>query len=174
MSNSEYSQVIHPLPPLYDQNSRILILGSFPSIKTREAGFFYGHPQNRFWPMLSALLEIDPPLSATEPERTSRIVLARDIAMWDSIESCGIIGSSDSSIRNVVPNDFTKIFATADIKHVFCNGSTAYRYYRQYRHRTDKIGVSRMPSTSPANAAKSLEDLIREWSVILPLINVNS
>ncbi len=157
----------HPLPPLYDEDSRILILGSFPSIKTREAGFFYGHPQNRFWPMMSALLQIVPPLTAIDSERTGKIMLSRGIAIWDSIGACEIIGSSDSSIRHVVPNDFEQLFATSKISHIFCNGATAYRYYKKYQPLRPQIKVRRMPSTSPANAIKSLDALIADWSVIL-------
>ncbi len=168
---SEYKHIEHPLPPLYDFKSRILILGSFPSVKTREEGFFYGHPQNRFWPMLSALLEIDPPLVVTDPDRARRILLERRVAMWDSIASCEIIGSSDSSIRNVVPTDLSKIFSTGDIRHVFCNGAASHRYFVKYQAIPLHIGVSRMPSTSPANAAQSLDDLIRAWSVILDYLD---
>lgn len=157
----------HPLPPLYDEHSRILILGSFPSIKTREAGFFYGHPQNRFWPMMSALLRIVPPLAATDPERTAKIMLGRGIAIWDSVGACEIVGSSDSSIRNVVPNDFEPIFTAAGIGQVFCNGAAAYQYYKKYQPARPQIKVRQMPSTSPANAVKSLAALIADWSVIL-------
>lgn len=164
---STHSFIEHPLPPLYDSVSRILILGSFPSVKTREEGFFYGHPQNRFWPMLSTLLEVDPPLVVTDPKRARQILLERHIAMWDSIASCEIIGSSDSSIRNVVPTDLSKIFSTSDIRHVFCNGAASYRYFMKYQTIPAHVGVSRMPSTSPANAAQSLDALIRAWSVIL-------
>lgn len=159
--------VEHPLPALFDRNSRILILGSFPSIKTREANFFYGHPQNRFWPMMSNLLGIDPPLLATESLRAREVLLKHRVALWDSIASCEIIGSSDSSIREVKPNDFEEIFSTAEIRHVFCNGATAYRYFLQYQKEFPRKCVSKMPSTSPANAAKSLNDLIEEWRVML-------
>ncbi len=167
IDKAKHSHVIHPLPALFDSSSRILILGSFPSVKTREAAFFYGHRQNRFWPLLSALLEIDPPLSATEPKRAKDHLLARGVALWDSIQSCEIIGSSDSSIRGEKPNDFTSIFATAAIRHIFCNGSKAYENFVRYQKLPPAVGISRLPSTSPANASKSLADLIRDWSPIL-------
>ena len=169
-SEPSHGYVVHPLSPIFDRDSRILILGSFPSIKSREANFFYGHPQNRFWPMLSALLEIDPLLTATEPDRARAALREHRIAMWDSIASCEIIGSSDSSIRNVMPNDFTELFATAQIRHVFCNGAAAYQYFKKYQRVPKEVGVHRMPSTSPANATKSLDDLIAAWSVILPYL----
>ncbi|HHV41877.1 MAG TPA: DNA-deoxyinosine glycosylase [Clostridiaceae bacterium] len=171
INDSKHVFIEHPLPPLYDKNSRILILGSFPSIKTRAAGFFYGHPQNRFWPMLSALLQIEPPLKATEPKRATEVLLRRRIALWDSISSCEIIGSSDSSIRNVKPNNFDAIFSAAQIRHVFCNGAAAYNYFLKHQDLPTAVGLSRMPSTSPANAAKSLDALIKDWSVILDYLD---
>ena len=161
------SFVEHPLAAIFDSRSRILILGSFPSVRTREVGFFYGHPRNRFWPLLSALLGIDPPLSAREPERARNALLDRRIALWDSIAACEISGSSDTSIRQVVPTDLSAIFSAAKIQHVFCNGAASFRYFRKYQELPPGIGVSRLPSTSPANAAVTPEALFRSWSEIL-------
>ncbi len=155
------SGVVHPIPPVFDKNSKILILGSFPSVKSREARFFYGHPQNRFWKTLSAVLGADTP--DTIPEK-KRFLLENKIALWDVICSCEISGSADSSIKNAKPNDFSEIFAAADIGAVFANGGTAYGLYRRFF--PDKE-ITKLPSTSPANAAFSLERLIGEWKIIL-------
>ncbi len=161
-------RIEHPLPPLFDASSHILILGSFPSVKTREAGFFYGHPQNRFWPLMSRLLEVTPPLRAAEPERARRILLARGIALWDSIASCEISGSSDSSIRAVVLTELGPIFAQTRIRQVFCNGATAWRYFRAGGY---QIAARQLPSTSPANARWSFEALVEAWQVILDFLD---
>ena len=120
-------RIDHPIPPLYDGSSRILILGSFPSVKSREAMFFYGHPQNRFWPVLAAVLGCERP---TTIEEKKRLALTHHIALWDTIASCEIEGSSDSSIRGVVPNDLTPILRGADIRQIYCNGGTSYQYFR--------------------------------------------
>lgn len=152
---------IHNIPPLYDKNSKILILGSFPSVKSREAEFFYGHPQNRFWKVVSAILGCDCPKTVAEKRE---MLLSHNIAVWDVIKSCEITGSSDSSIKNVVPNDLSEIFKTADIKAVFTNGTASYNMYNKYIKSPEAI---KLPSTSPANAAYSLDRLIGEWSVIL-------
>ena len=116
--------VCHPIAPVFDENSRILILGSFPSVKSREAAFFYGHPQNRFWKVVSAVLGVECPVSVEEKKR---LLLSHRIALWDVIASCRIEGSSDSSIRDVVPTDLRAILNTAGIRAVFCNGQTAFR-----------------------------------------------
>lgn len=166
-----HERIDHPLPPIFDARSKILILGSFPSVKTREAAFPYGHPQNRFWPLMSDLLAIDPPLLASEPARAKKALKENGIALWDSIASCEIIGSSDSSIRNVVPQDLSIIFEAADIRHVFCNGSASFRYYKKYQSKSLHIPVSALPSTSPANARMSLSDLKEAWQVILPWLD---
>lgn len=159
MTHTEH--VIHPIPPLYDSESRILILGSFPSVKSREAQFFYGHPQNRFWRVVSAVTGFECPSTVEEKKA---FLHSAHIAAWDVIQSCDITGSSDSSIKNAVPNDLTEIFACADIRAVFANGTMSYNMYR----RCNKSGrdIIKLPSTSPANAAYSLDRLIAEWSVI--------
>lgn len=153
----------HPFPPLYDENSRVLILGSFPSVKSREQKFFYGHPQNRFWKVLAAVFEGEVPVTSEE----KRVFLLKHrVALWDTIASCEIVGSSDSSIKNVVPNDLTPILSGAKIERIFVNGKTSEKYYNKYiRDRIGREAVC-LPSTSPANAAWSLERLVEAWRVI--------
>ncbi len=154
----------HPIPPLCNENSRILILGSFPSVKSREAKFFYGHPQNRFWKVLAAVFEDALP-QTTEEKRG--FLLNHGIALWDVIASCEIEGSSDSSIRNVVPNDLSVILRNADIQRIFLNGRTTKKYFERYIRNSIEIEAVCLPSTSPANAAFSLERLITAWKIIL-------
>lgn len=155
--------ISHPIPPVFDKDSRVLILGSFPSVKSREACFFYGHPQNRFWKVTSRIF--GEALPCTVAERKA-FLLRNHIAVWDVIGSCDIDGSSDSSIRNVMVNDITEILETADIKEIYLNGRTAYRYYQKYMYpMIGRNGIC-LPSTSPANAAWNLDRLIEEWKVI--------
>ena len=155
--------VTHPIPPLFDASSRILILGSFPSVKSREGLFFYHHPQNRFWKVLAGVLEEPVPGSIEEKKI---FLLKHRIALWDVIASCTIEGSSDSTIKNVVPNDLSGILSAADISRIFCNGGASFQYYKKYQEpRTGRAAV-RLPSTSPANAPWSLDRLIREWAAI--------
>ncbi len=156
--------ILHPIPPVFDENSRVLILGSFPSVKSREQGFFYGHPQNRFWKVTAALFAEDAPQSIEEKRS---FLLRNRIAVWDVIGSCDIVGSSDASIRNVTANDLSVILNAADIRAIFVNGKTAYAYHQKYTE--PKIGRPAicLPSTSPANAAWSVERLIEAWKEIL-------
>lgn len=156
--------VSHPFPPLFDAHSRILILGSFPSVKSREQMFFYGHPQNRFWRVLAAVFSSTVP--ETIPEKQA-FLFHHHIALWDVIGSCEIEGSADSTIRNVSPNDLSLILNHAPIENIYVNGRTAEKYYTRYSlPHTGKAAVC-LPSTSPANAAFSLEKLIAAWRVIL-------
>ncbi len=155
---------IHNIPPLYDKNSQILILGSFPSQKSREKQFFYGHPQNRFWRVLAAVLDCE--VSETVEEKRA-MLLSHGIALWDVIESCEIVGSSDSSIKNAVPNDISVILSESSVKRIFVNGKTAEKYYNKYIFPRIKISAVPLPSTSPANAAFSLGKLIENWKIIL-------
>lgn len=155
--------IIHPIPPLYDEQSRILILGSFPSVKSREAQFFYGHPQNRFWKVLAAVLEC--PVPQTIPEKQA-MLHAHHIALWDVIKSCDIEGSSDSSIKHALPNDLTPILETGDIRHIYCNGAAAHRLYQTYIAPVIGRDAVKLPSTSPANAAWQLERLTAAWKQI--------
>jgi len=154
---------LHSIPPVYDKNSRILILGSFPSVKSREEGFFYGHVQNRFWRVISAVFEEPVPENI---EKKKQLLLNCGIALWDVIGSCDITGSSDSSIKNVIPNDLSAILDACSITAIYTNGKTAEKYYNKYIG--NKIGRNSvcLPSTSPANAAWSLERLINEWNII--------
>ncbi len=156
-------QIMHPFPPLFDGSSEILILGSFPSVKSREQQFFYGHPQNRFWRVTAAVFQQDVPQTIDEKRA---FLLRNHIALWDVIASCEITGSSDSSIRNVVPNDLSPIFTAAQIRQVFVNGGTAAKYYEKYQKNTLGRDAIRLPSTSPANAAWSVERLTDAWRII--------
>ncbi len=155
--------IIHPIPPLYDKNSRVLILGSFPSVKSREELFFYGHPQNRFWKVISLLFGVDEPNGI---ESKKQLLLSHGIALWDVIGSCEIIGSMDSSIKNAVPNDISKIIESSKINKIFLNGKTAEKYYNKFLKKSLNIESVGLPSTSPANAAFTLPRLVDEWSVI--------
>lgn len=157
-------QEMHEIPPVFDEYSKILILGSFPSVKSREGKFFYHHPQNRFWKVLANLLKCECPIGIEEKKE---MLLQNHIAVWDVIASCEIEGSSDSSIKNVVPNDLKHILSMANIKQIYTNGATASKLYRRYC--CDETGIEdiKLPSTSPANAMYTLEKLEREWKIIL-------
>ena len=155
---------VHEIDPVYDKDSKILILGSFPSVASRETGFFYGHPRNRFWKVLSALFEEKEPETIEEKKY---FLLRNHIAVWDVIASCEIEGSSDASIRNIEVNDLEGILKKTKIDRIFTNGSTAYRLYRKYLEQSTGMKAVPLPSTSPANASHSLERLIEEWRIIL-------
>lgn len=155
--------VEHPIAPVYDNNSKILILGSFPSVKSREEMFFYGHPQNRFWKVLAGVFAERIPEGIQEKRS---FLLKHKIALWDVIASCDIEGSSDSSIKNVVPNNLNTILEQSNIEKIFVNGKTAYKYYNTYLRDTIKIEAICLPSTSPANAAWNFEKLICAWSAV--------
>lgn len=157
---SEYTHIIHPFLPLYDSESRILILGSLPSVKSREEGFYYGHPRNRFWAMLAGVWKEKMPVTVEEKKQ---FVLQHHLALYDAIESCDIIGSADSSIRNVKPADLREIMRNARIKKILVNGKTAGKYFCRYQDENYQNLFKVMPSTSPANAAVSLEKLIECW-----------
>ncbi len=155
--------VRHTILPVYNIDSKILILGSFPSIKSRETKFFYGHPQNRFWKVLSNIYNSDIPAAIKEKET---FLLKQGIAVWDVISSCEINGSADSSIKNVEANDLLVVLNSCEIKQIFVNGKTAEKLYNKHIRPLIKRDVVYLPSTSPANAKYSLEDLIKEWSII--------
>ena len=160
----EYEHIVHPFPPLFDENSEILILGSLPSVKSREQMFFYGHPQNRFWPLLARLLNEPEPRSIEEKKE---LVLKHHIALWDTICSCDIIGSGDSSIKNVVPTDLKPILQGSKVSRIYCNGRTSWKYFRRYQERELGIEAQALPSTSPANAAWTMDALASAWKIIL-------
>ncbi|MCD7956679.1 MAG: DNA-deoxyinosine glycosylase [Lachnospiraceae bacterium] len=160
----EYQRITHPFGPLYDENSKLLILGSFPSVKSREQQFFYGHPQNRFWKVVAGVLEVPVPQTIEEKKT---MLLQNRIALWDVIAECDIIGSSDSSIRNVVPTDLSHILECAGIRQIYTNGGTATKLFARYqkpRLGRDSVGL---PSTSPANAAWSVNQLQESWRAAL-------
>ena len=162
------THVIHKIPPVYNKNSQILILGSFPSVKSREGRFFYHHKQNRFWKVLSTI--VNDVLPETIDEKKD-FWLKNHIAVWDVIASCDIEGSSDSSIKNAVPNDFSDILKAAPIRKIYTNGGTAYKLYHKYCEKVTGIKAMKLPSTSPANASYSLDRLISEWKVIADQIS---
>ncbi len=155
--------IVHPIKPIFDKNSKILILGSFPSQKSREQNFFYGHPQNRFWQVIAKVFGQETPVSV---EQKTKFLLENNVAVWDVIRSCDITGSSDSSIKNVVANDLNVILATARIEKIFVNGKTAQKYYSKYVEKTIGIKAEALPSTSPANAVWSVEKLVDKWQII--------
>ncbi len=157
-------RIVHPFPPLFGSESDTLILGSFPSVKSREAMFFYGHPQNRFWKLTAMLF--GEPVPETISEKTG-LILNNRLALWDSIRSCTITGSSDSSVKDVVPNDLSPIFENSKVNRVFCNGALSHKMYMKYIFPETKVKAVKLPSTSPANAAFSLERLYEHWKIIL-------
>ena len=160
---SENKEIIHPIPPLFTDTSKVLILGSFPSVKSREQAFFYGHPQNRFWKVISAVFGKELPQSVEEKKH---LIKECNLALWDVIESCEITGSDDASIKNVKPNDIGIILEKSKVERIFVNGKTAEKYYVKYIEQKTNIKAVCLPSTSPANATYSLEKLIEKWSVI--------
>lgn len=156
----EYEHIVHPFEPLYDEASEILILGSLPSVKSREQNFYYGHPMNRFWKVLAGVFGEEIPKSIEEKKN---FILGHHIALWDVIESCDIKGSSDSSIKNVTTTDITFLLSQTKINKIFVNGKTAGNLYKRYQEPQTGLEAIVMPSTSPANAAYSLEKLIEIW-----------
>lgn len=160
--------VTHTIPPVFDAASRVLVLGSFPSPKSREVGFFYGHPQNRMWRVLACVLD-ESIVPQSTAERTE-FLLRHHIAMWDTIESCTIVGASDSSIRDVVPNNLSRILSVAPIRAVFTTGAKASLYYKRYQLPMTGIPARQLPSTSGANAAWSLERLVDAYQIVADVL----
>ena len=158
--NRRYQHVVHTFGPLYNEDSGILILGSIPSPASREVGFYYGHPRNRFWQMLAELYGMPLPESIEEKKA---LVLSHGLALWDVIEECDIIGASDSSVKNALPTDIPSILGKTQIQTILCNGALSKKIYDQYQLPRTGIPAQKMPSTSPANAAWSLERLKEEW-----------
>lgn len=153
----------YPFDPIFDENSEVLILGSYPSVKSRETNFFYGHKQNRFWKVLAMVYGCDTPETVSEKKE---FLLSNGIALWDVIDSCDITGSSDSSIKNVVPTDLNLVLDKAPkINRIFVNGKTAEKYYLKYM-KDIKVPMMCLPSTSPANAAWNVERLFGEWKKV--------
>ena len=155
--------IVLPIPPLFDENSKTLILGSFPSVKSREAEFFYGHPQNRYWAVIAKIFECEKPSTIEEKKK---LVLSNKLAMWDVIGQCEIEGSADSTIKSVTANDLSIILNSCPIERIFVNGKTAEKYYNKYTLPKTGIKAVCLPSTSPANAAWSFERLVDAWKII--------
>ena len=178
---SDSQKIIHQIPPVWNSESEVLILGTMPSPKSREAGFFYMHPQNRFWKVLPAVFGEQLIYPNNSPDREAAISERRDflfrhnIALWDVLSSCQISGAADSSIKNAVPNNFHELFSHTKIKHVFCTGKTACTLWKKHcakeYEELYKLTADCLPSTSPANAAISEEALVRQWNVIAEVIN---
>ena len=160
----ERTRLVHPFPPVCDGSSKVLILGSFPSVASREASFYYGHKRNRFWKVLEGIFGCAVP---PDVEGKRRFLLSHGIALWDSIGSCTIVGSSDASIRDAAPNDIPALLASCPIEHIFCNGRASHACYEKYVFPLTGIHAEALPSTSPANAQKSLDELIEAWKVIV-------
>ena len=156
----EYQSLKHTFDPVFNADSKILILGSFPSVKSRENNFFYVHPQNRFWKVMANVLDWEVP-STIEEKKT--MLLSNHVAVWDVIASCSIQGSSDTSIKDVVVNDFSKILENSKVERIYVNGGKAYELYHKYAEKVTGIKAVKLPSTSPANAAWSLEKLTKIW-----------
>lgn len=153
----------HTFEPIFDKNSEILVLGSFPSVKSRENNFYYAHPQNRFWRVVASVYFCPVPKTVEEKKN---MLLSNKIAVWDVIKSCEITGSADSTIKSVISNDLSEILSVADIKKIYANGKTAQSLYNKYIKKNTGFDIISLPSTSPANAAYSLEKLIKEWKII--------
>ncbi len=165
-----YEHVTHTFEPVFDKDSEILILGSLPSVKSREQNFYYGHPQNRFWKMMAEIYR--EPVPETMEEKR-RILLRRHVALWDVISSCDIVGSSDSTIKNVVPNDIRGILEKSAVGKICFNGKKAYELFMRYCGLPESAAPKAyelvpLPSTSPANAAFGMERLVRAWRVHMP------
>lgn len=156
--------VTHEFPALFAPNSEILILGSIPSPKSREQGFYYGHPQNRFWRVMAQVL--GEPLPTTIEEK-KKMLLKHKIALWDVLDSCTIVGASDTSIEDVAPNDISKIVAKSRIKRILCTGATAHKLYQKYCETGTGMPATKLPSTSPANCATSLEKLVEAYKAAI-------
>lgn len=161
----ESNRIFHTFSPIYNENSRILILGSFPSVKSRENQFYYGHPKNRFWKVVAGVYDVKVPETIEEKKE---MLMELGIAIWDVIASCRIHGSSDSSIRDVEVNDFSTILKESKVRKIYVNGTKAYELYEKYAKERTGIPAVKLPSTSPANAAWSVEKLIEAWKCILP------
>lgn len=160
------NHVTHPFLPVCGPKSRILILGSFPSVKSREEGFFYGHPRNRFWPLMAALYGDAVPLTIADKQA---LILRHGLALWDVIASCRIEGSSDASVRDAVPVDIQQVLDVSPIERIVCNGALAGKLYARHLASITRMEAVVMPSTSPANAAWNLERLQEPWREALQL-----
>lgn len=159
----DFEHKAHPFEPVFDKNSKLLILGSFPSVRSMEEGFYYGHVRNRFWPVMAAVL--GSPIPQTVQDKKD-MLLRHGIALWDSAAQCVIKGSADASMREIVPNDVGRLISQSGIRHIFANGKTAGDIYNKYILPKTGIPAVVLPSTSPANAAFTAERLIEHWRVV--------
>lgn len=164
---SQYQTLSHSFTPVFDENSRVLILGTFPSVKSREQNFYYGHPRNRFWKILAGLTECSVPQNVEEKRA---FLLEQHIAVWDVIARCDIAGSSDGSIKNVVPADLSVILSKAPIRQIYANGGKAYELYQKYTYPMTGREIVRLPSSSPANAAWQMDRLLEAWCVVKTML----
>lgn len=156
--------VVHPLEPVYDKDSKVLILGSIPSVKSREIGFYYMHPKNRFWKVLSLVYQEE---IGIDVESKKEFLHKHHVALFDVVKSCDINSSSDNSIKDIVVNDFREILSTGKIEKVFCTGRKSYELYNKYCYEDTKVEAIYLPSTSPANCRKGIEEvLVKEYSKI--------
>lgn len=160
---SDTKRIIHTIPPVFDANSRILILGSIPSPKSRESGFYYGHPQNRFWPVLAALWKVQTPMGADERRK---FALQHKIALWDVLASCDIAGASDTSIRNPIANDIGALLQKTSVRYIFTTGQAAHKYYNALvLPKVDHSAIA-LPSTSPANCRMKFDELCQRYQIL--------
>lgn len=160
----EYNYLEHTFKPVWNENSKVLVLGTFPSVKSREYGFYYGHPLNRFWKVAAAITRQHLPVTV---EDKKELLLNNNIALWDVIAKCSIKGSSDSSIKDVTVNNLAPLLSKSKINKIYANGAKAYELYMKYSYKETGKEIIRLPSTSPANAVYTLEKLIKEWSVLI-------
>lgn len=160
----EYNYLEHTFKPVWNENSKVLVLGTFPSVKSREYGFYYGHPLNRFWKVAAAITRQHLPVTV---EDKKELLLNNNIALWDVIAKCSIKGSSDSSIKDVTVNNLVPLLSKSKINKIYANGAKAYELYMKYSYKETGKEIIRLPSTSPANAVYTLEKLIKEWSVLI-------
>ena len=160
----EYNYLVHTFEPVWDENSKVLVLGTFPSVKSREYGFYYGHPQNRFWKVAAAITKQNVPVTI---EDKKKLLLGSNIAVWDVIARCSIKGSSDSSIKDVTVNNLPPLLAGSRITQIYANGAKAYELYMKYSYQETGMEIIKLPSTSPANAVYTLEKLVNAWSVLV-------
>ncbi|MDR1034692.1 MAG: DNA-deoxyinosine glycosylase [Holosporales bacterium] len=158
-------RIAHPFEPIFDEESQVLILGTFPSIRSRESGFYYGHPQNRFWKVMAYITKTDQIPQTISSKK--HMLIKNGIALWDVLQSCDIEGSSDNNIRNPTPTDLSIIFNETNIKYIYTNGLQSYQFFNKYHDKSYNGKLIELPSTSPANARYTIEQLVTIWSQIV-------